>query len=37
MTMGPSPEPVAIWLQPRGSRDQVVGLRQGATVGEAPL
>jgi uncharacterized protein (TIGR00251 family) len=37
MTMGPSPEPVAIWLQPRGSRDQVVGLRQGATVGEAAI
>jgi uncharacterized protein (TIGR00251 family) len=30
-------EPVAIWLQPRGSRDQVVGLRQGATVGEAAI
>jgi uncharacterized protein (TIGR00251 family) len=37
MTMGPSAEPVAIWLQPRGSRDQVVGLRQGATVGEAAI
>ena len=30
-------ETVAIWLQPRGSRDQVVGLRQGATVGEAAI
>ena len=30
-------EPVAIWLQPRGSRDQVVGLRQGSTVGEAAI
>lgn len=34
MAMAPSSEPVAIWLQPRGSRDQVVGLRQGATPGE---
>ena len=37
MTMGPSAEPVAIWLQPRGSRDEVVGLRQGASVGEAAI
>ena len=35
--MGPSAEPVAIWLQPRGSRDQVVGLREGSTVGEAAI
>jgi uncharacterized protein (TIGR00251 family) len=37
MTMGPSAEPVAIWLQPRGSRDRVVGLREGSTVGEAAI
>ena len=28
---------MAIWLQPRGSRDQVVGLREGTTVGEAAI
>ena len=30
-------EPVAIWLQPRGSRNQVVGLREDATQGETAI
>ena len=30
-------EPVSIWLQPRGSRNQVVGLREGAGSGEAVI
>jgi uncharacterized protein (TIGR00251 family) len=30
-------EPVAIWLQPRGSRDQVVGLRESPGTGEAAI
>jgi uncharacterized protein (TIGR00251 family) len=30
-------EAVAIWLQPRGSRDQVVGLRDDATPGQPAI
>lgn len=35
--MALTPEPVAIWLQPRGSRDQVLGLREGGAPGETAI